>query len=197
MSEFWNQKYKTEEYIYGKEPNEFLKINLEGLAAGKILFAGEGEGRNSVYAASRGWEVDAVDSSTAGKEKALKLASEKNVFVNYQLADLRNFEFGENIYDAIVLIYLHFSEEDRIDVHKKLISALKPGGIIILEAFEKSQLKNSTGGPQNPDLLYSLENIVADFIDLEFLKFSKTTTRLNEGSHHNGSANIIRLLAKK
>ncbi len=83
MKNKWNDRYSSEEYFFGKEPNDFLKEEIGKLAPGKALFIGEGEGRNSVYAASLGWEVDAIDISNVGKEKALKLAEDKNVNINY------------------------------------------------------------------------------------------------------------------
>jgi len=197
MNNFWNNRYSVEEYIYGKEPNKFLQETLELLTPRKVLFVGEGEGRNSVFAAERGWYVDALDSSSVAMEKALKLASEKNVKINYQLADVRNYHFEEQKYDLVALIYLHLQESERAELHQKIIRSLRNDGIVLLEAFEKSQINNNTGGPQNTDLLYTLEDIINDFIDLDFVELSKTSVHLAEGSHHNGNTEIIRFIGKK
>lgn len=197
MSEFWNNKYSVKEYIYGKEPNEFMRTALEHLTPGKALFVGEGEGRNSVFAAEQGWDVDALDSSSAAMEKALKLAGERNLKINYHLTDVHDYNYAEKKYDLAVLIYLHLQESERTELHKKIIESLTKDGIVILEAFEKSQINNNSGGPKNPDLLYTFEDIINDFIDLEFLELSKSSTPLNEGRHHNGNAEIIRFIGKK
>ncbi len=197
MSEFWNKRYSDQQYIYGKEPNQFLKGELSKITPGKILFLGEGEGRNAVYAATLGWDVDAVDYSEAGKYKAEKLAAENVVRINYLVEDLSTFSPKQNYYDAIVLIYLHLEEELRERVSKKVIEVAKPGGKIILEVFEKEQIKNNSGGPKNAGLLYSLQDVVEDFIDLEFEKLSKDNIVLNEGEGHQGKAAVIRFVGIK
>lgn len=197
MSEFWEKRYSEKEFAYGKEPNKYFKSKLEKLSPGKMLLVGEGEGRNAAYAASRGWSVDAVDFSAAAKEKALLLARETGVEINYTITDFNEFVPPVETYDAIGIIYIHLEEELRMRLFSNLVNSLKPGGKIILEGFEKEQAKNSSGGPRNPDLLYSLEDIVDDFQDLEFEQFSKETIVLNEGGYHNGEAIVIRFLGQK
>lgn len=73
-TERWNERYSTDEFAYGEEPNAYFKEQLDKLNAGAILFPAEGEGRNAVFAATRGWRVAAFDISTEGKKKALRLA---------------------------------------------------------------------------------------------------------------------------
>lgn len=197
MKETWNARYTGTEFIYGTEPNQFLKHELSKITPGKILFLGEGEGRNAVYAATLGWDVDAVDYSETGKYKAEKLAAENVVRINYLIKDLSTFSPKQNYYDAIVLIYLHLEEELRERVSKKVIEAAKTGGKIILEVFEKEQIKNNSGGPKNAGLLYSLQDVVEDFIDLEFEKLSKDNIVLNEGEGHQGKAAVIRFVGIK
>ena len=197
MNEIWNNRYSSHEYIYGKEPNQFLKAELDKIKPGKILFMGEGEGRNAVYAATLGWDVEAVDYSEAGKEKAEKLAIEKKVIINYRVEDLAKFVPKQNYYDAVVLIYLHLEEELRERVSKIAIDATKQDGKIILEAFERDQINNSSGGPKNAELLYLLQDVVEDFIDLDFEKLSKDNIVLNEGEGHQGKAVVIRFVGVK
>ena len=103
---FWDERYAVEDYVYGTEPNDFLKEELPKLTAGKILFPGEGEGRNAVFAAQLGWEVTAFDSSTEGKAKAERLAKAKGVSIDYQLASYDEAEFPAESFDALVLIYV-------------------------------------------------------------------------------------------
>lgn len=193
----WNDRYSTSEYIYGKEPNKFFEEELNKLDPGKILFLGEGEGRNAVYAASLGWSVDAVDQSETGKTKALQLSSERKVKINYYVEDLYSFTPKQNYYDAAGFIFLHLEEGLRSLVFKKTIDSLKPGGKIILEVFEKDQIKYDSGGPKKIELLYSLENMIEDFIELEFEKLSKEEIELKEGEYHKGKAVVIRFVGRK
>ena len=197
MSEFWNKRYSEAEYVYGKSPNEFLKNELDQLQPGKILFLGEGEGRNSVYAASIGWDVDAVDASYEGKKKADKLAEEKRVKINYTVNDLAGYSCRQNYYDAVALIFLHLEEPLRNKVYRMAVEALKNGGRIILESFDKEQLNYNSGGPKEKELLYSLEEIVNDFIELDFLKLSKEIVELNEGKFHEGKGAVVRFVGIK
>ena len=111
MKEKWNNRYSSDEYFFGKEPNDFLKESIDNLANGKALFIGDGEGRNSVYAASLGWNVDCIDISDVGKDKAEKLADEKNVKINYQIDDALHFQYPKETYDVIAIIYFHIEEE--------------------------------------------------------------------------------------
>lgn len=197
MKEMWDERFSGEDYIYGKQPNEFFRLQLDKLQHGRLLLAGEGEGRNAVYAASKGWQVDAFDYSEKAREKALKLAEEQNVKISYTVQDLNDFNPGEGLYDAAALIYIHLEEELRQKVHAKVIASLKPGGVLILEAFDKEQLSRSSGGPRDIDLLYSLEDIVNDFNSLEFSTFMKETLVLDEGDKHSGEAVVIRFAGVK
>ncbi len=194
MKEFWNERYSKEEFIYGKEPNKFLQKELSTLKPGKILFLGEGEGRNAVYAATLGWQVDAVDSSDEGKKKALLLANDRNVAINYIVADIFEHELLKEHYDVIVLIYVHVHDDLKPLLHNIVIDSLKSSGRIILEAFEKGQIKNTSGGPKDIDLLYDLRSIAEDFIDLDFEKLGKETVFLTEGNYHSGKAEVVRFV---
>ncbi len=197
MKGFWNKRYSEEEYNYGKEPNNFLKEELIKLKPGKILFIGEGEGRNAVYAATLGWNVDALDFSEEGKRKAEKLAEEFGVKINYQIQDFSNFAVQKNHYDAVGIFFIHLEEELRTSLFNKLIFSLKPLGKILFECFEKEQLNYTSGGPKDIELLYSLEDVVNEFIDLDFDKLSKEKIYLNEGKGHLGDASVIRFIGIK
>lgn len=197
MSEFWNKRYSETEYVYGKSPNEFLKGELNQLQPGKILFLGEGEGRNSVYAAMLGWEVDAVDASSEGKKKAEMLAEEQHVKINYMVNDLASYSCRQNYYDAVALIFLHLEEPLRNKVYRMAIEALKSGGRIILESFDKEQLNYNSGGPKEEELLYSLEEIVNDFVELNFAKLTKEIVELKEGKYHEGKGSVVRFVGIK
>lgn len=196
-SEFWNERFSTGEYIYGTNPNRFFKEKIDGLKSGKLLLLGEGEGRNAVYASKNGWEVDAVDFSETAKEKALKLATQNNVKVNYTVSNLSDFNPEENYYDAIVLIFIHLKPDVRKIVHKRAVNALKHKGKIILEVFEKKQLGKNSGGPQNEEMLYSKDELENDFKNLRIHLLEEKTISLDEGDKHKGDAAVIRFVGEK
>ena len=197
MKDFWNERFSQKEFIYGKEPNNFFKEELDKLEPGKLLLIGEGEGRNAVYAAQKGWNVDAFDWSAEGKRKAEKFAEEKKVEINYTIQDLNNFLPKENYYDAAGIVFVHLEEVLREAVHQKINNSLKHSGSVIMEVYEKEQMKYNSGGPKTSALLYSLEEIYEDFQDLDFQIFSKEIIELNESATHKGKAAVIRLSAKK
>jgi 2-polyprenyl-3-methyl-5-hydroxy-6-metoxy-1,4-benzoquinol methylase len=197
MEEFWNNRYAEKDFAYGTEPNDFLKDELEKLPAGKILFVCEGEGRNAVFAAKQNWIVEAFDLSKEGKRKASLLAKQNNVSINYQIANASKIEYSENSFHVVVLIYAHFPETIRKSVHEKIIKWLKPGGIVVLEAFNPNQLKNTSGGPKDLTMLYTKEIMTDDFKDLMVQQISTETIELNEGKYHIGKADVIRFVGKK
>lgn len=192
MKNDWNARFGVEEFVYGKEPNAFFKEEIDRLKPGKILLPAEGEGRNAVYAAKKGWEVVCFDWSDEGKKKADKLAEMEGVKINYFVSEISSFDYPSGEFDAVGLVFVHLPEEEREELHKNVIKALKPGGKLIFTAYDKTQLGKSSGGPKQIELLYSLAQIVEDFIDLEFDIFAKETVELSEGRLHVGSADVIK-----
>jgi len=197
MSEFWNKRYSTEEYVYGIEPNEFFKERLDLLKPGTILLPGEGEGRNALYALKQGWTPEAFDWSTTVKEKAVKLAKAGGFDFIYNTFSFTDFNEKPGCYDAAALIYIHLPEAERALLHRKVIASLKPGGAFILEAYSKEQLGKKSGGPQDADLLYSLADLVEDFIDLDFEVLTRVNIHLREGKFHEGDASVVRFCGVK
>ena len=200
--EIWNERYSGSEYVYGENPNAYLKEQLATLSVGDILFVGEGEGRNAVYAASIGWNVSAYDISSEGKKKALQLASKHNVNIDYHVGDLQDLNYEREQFDVIAFIYTHFPGETRSMIHKVLSLYLRPGGTVIMEAFSKKQIKNQIksdggGGPKNIDMLYSLEDIRSDFENFKIKELIETEIYLTEGDFHNGIGSVIRFVGQK
>jgi len=196
MKEFWNERYAQKEFVYGKLPNDFLKKYLDNQCPGVILLPSEGEGRNAIYAAKRGWEVHAVDFSETARQKALNWASENKVQINYQVADLEEWDTDMK-FDCIALIYAHYMPDLRTRLHRKFVSLLKPGGTIILETFSKKQTEYITGGPKNPDMLYDSGILKQDFNELKIDFLQERMINIEEGEFHNGEASVIRMIAKK
>jgi hypothetical protein len=197
-SNFWDERYSSEEYVYGIEPNQFFKQVLDKIPIpGKLLLPGEGEGRNAVYAAKMGWHVDAFDQSSAGKLKALRLAKANNVIINYSNVDLAKFTPQKNFYDCAAIIFVHFNSEVRSLFHKNIIDSLLPGGKLILELFAKNQFGKTSGGPQDLEMLYTLNEIKNDFKELKTILIEEKNILLNEGDKHKGDASVIRYVGEK
>jgi SAM-dependent methyltransferase len=196
-SNFWDERFSSEEYIYGTSPNKFFREQLDKLTPGKILLIGEGEGRNSVYAAKNGWGVDAVDYSSVARDKALNLAKISGVSINYDVQKIQNFFPVKNFYDTAAIIFVHLNPFERKTLHRKIIDALTPQGIVIFEVYEKDQLGKTSGGPQNSEMLYSLDEIKGDFAELDTILLKKENIILDEGDKHKGEASIIRYVGKK
>lgn len=197
MSEFWDKRYASEEYVYGIEPNHFLKESLDALEPGDILFPAEGEGRNAVYAAIQGWNVSAFDISSEGKEKAVKLASENKVSIDYKVAGFDEFNAKQESYDVIALIYAHVPASDREAYYQKCVGWLKPGGTLILEGFSKKQLGLDSGGPKSLEMLFSLDELTTELKGLTIEKGLETKITLSEGAHHQGEGEVVRIIATK
>jgi len=197
MQNQWDERYARQEYVYGTEPNKFLKEQLAKLKPGNILFPAEGEGRNAVFAASRGWQTVAFDQSLAGQKKAFRLAKEKGVSIDYTIQLLDEWNPEPDQYDCIALIFVHLPDGLRQQVHNAVIKALKPGGVLILQAFTINQLPRTSGGPKNAELLFTIKQIDSDFKALTFIKLCETQTLLAEGPLHQGLADVIQLIALK
>jgi SAM-dependent methyltransferase len=192
MKEFWDQRYAHMDYAYGTKPNAFFKQQLDNLSPGRILLPAEGEGRNAIYAASKGWEVCAFDISDEGKKKADQLAERVGAEIFYQAGEYDKLDFGEDPFDLIALIFAHVDSSIRNPFHVKMVNYLRPGGILILEGFSKEQFTRTTGGPKNPDMLFSRDEMKEDFAGLKRLRIWEREVLLNEGLYHQGLAAIIR-----
>ncbi|MDP2365385.1 MAG: class I SAM-dependent methyltransferase [Ignavibacteria bacterium] len=195
--DFWNNRYTEKEFAYGTEPNEFFKEQIEKLKSGRALFLGEGEGRNAVYAAKLGWQVDAVDFSSSARDKALKLAEENNVKINYEVCDLNDYKYKENHYDLVVMIFVHLPIEVRKILFRNAVRSLNQNGKMIIEVFSKEQIKNSSGGPQSIELLYSENDILSLVKDLRIETMESKVIELDEGEYHKGKADVIRFVGVK
>lgn len=198
----WNDRYSSEEFAYGTEPNTYLKAQLEKLEPGSILFPAEGEGRNAVFAATKGWKVSAFDISSEGKTKALQLAENHNVSIDYQVGELQDLSYHGEQFDAVALIYAHFPADIKSSIHKALDQYLRKGGLIIFEAFSKSHLdyvlKNEkVGGPKDIGSLFSIDEIKADFPNYDIIELVEKEIELNEGLFHNGTGSVIRFTGRK
>lgn len=203
MKEFWNERYASAEYAYGKAPNEFFKSCLDKQTPiGKILLPGEGEGRNAVYAAQKGLDVFAYDFSEEGKRKAQALAEAAGVSIHYDVCDFSQAQIAQNSYDTAALIYAHFPADILDACYEKVAKALKPGGILILEGYAKTNLplkqaNPKIGGPGDVRMLFTVEQITDLFKEIEPLQAEETEIYLKEGLYHEGRGRVIRFEGRK
>ena len=193
MKQFWNDRYTKSEFAYGKEPNQFLKEHIHLFPKGKVLFVAEGEGRNAVFAAKNGLQVYAFDYSDSGQKKAMVLASENNVIINYEVSDVLQLSYEKNSFDAIVFIFAHFPSDIRKKAHEELLSLVKPNGKIVFEEFSKEQLKYTSGGPKESAMLFSEDEVRKEFVNVTFDFLKTQLVMLNEGPYHQGEGKLFGL----
>lgn len=202
MIDFWNERYKQQEFAYGIEANEFLKEVLGNYKLGKILFPAEGEGRNAVFAAKLGWDVNAFDLSVEGKKKADYLASINKVDINYEIGNLDELHYQKESFDAIALIYAHFPPQIKNLYYQTIETYLKKDGVIIFEAFSKNHityqnLNPNVGGPSNIEMLFSVNEVQSYFANYQILELVEKEINLSEGLYHNGLGSVIRFIGIK
>jgi 2-polyprenyl-3-methyl-5-hydroxy-6-metoxy-1,4-benzoquinol methylase len=192
MKDFWNERFGSKDYFYGKGPNHFLKQSASNIHPhSKILCLGEGEGRNAVYLASLGHIVTAVDLSEEGKKKAELLAQEHKTNIDYNVCDLRDFNFGEKKWDVIISIFCHLPTDLRALIHKNVYTSLKEGGLFIIQSYNPEQLKYNSGGPKDPQMLYTKEILLHDFPLFKWTKLEDSMEEVFEGRGHQGLSSLL------
>ena len=195
--DMWDQRYRGDGFAYGTEPNDFLVSVSERLATGKVLCIAEGEGRNAAFLALRGHDVTAVDYSSVGLAKANDLAARHGVRITTRLADLTDFDFERERWDGIVSIFCHLDPSLRRSVHTRIVGALKPGGLLALEAYTPQQLALGTGGPPKRELLVTLDELKTELTGLEFVIGRELERHVAEGTFHQGRSAVVQVLARK
>lgn len=193
----WDQRYSTQDFVYGVEPNDFLARHAHELPAGRILSLAEGEGRNGVWLAARGYQVTGVDSSAVGLAKARKLAHAQGVEIVTVHADLADFAIETAAWDGIVAIFCHLPPVLRRRVFNDCVSGLRPGGVMLLEAYTPEQLRHGTGGPPSAELMLSADILRAELAGLEFLLLQECERAVHEGAGHTGTGAVVQMVARK
>jgi SAM-dependent methyltransferase len=197
-TDFWNQRYASEELVYGEAPNDFLRAMSDRLPkTGRALDIGAGEGRNALFLASRGLDVLAVDQSIVGMQKAQRLARERALRLHTQAIDLRDFNADKGSFDVVSSIFVHLPAELRAAVHQRVAEWLKPGGVFLLEAYAPDQIERDTGGPKDPALLASLDTILSELNGLQIEHRAAMVRNVTEGKFHGGDASVVQILARK
>jgi 2-polyprenyl-3-methyl-5-hydroxy-6-metoxy-1,4-benzoquinol methylase len=199
-ADFWNKRFDTPDYIFGKAPNEYLQAQatLHLKKGDAVLCVADGEGRNSVWLAKQGMQVDAFDLSEVALKKAVALAIEEAVRVQFSLASSDTWDWQPNQYDAVVGIFIQFADPVmRVRLFAQMISTLRPGGVLILQGYTPKQLVFKTGGPSILEHLYT-EDMIRDLIsDLEIIDLCVYEKMLSEGPKHAGISALLGLVARK
>lgn len=191
---FWNERYTARGYLYGTEANAFLVENA-ALLRGPILSLSEGEGRNAVFMASQGFDVLGVDCSEVGLEKAQSLAKSRGVVITTEVADLGTFQPKEGHFGSVVSISAHLPGSIRARLYPLIEKALKPGGVIVLEAYSENQLGKNTGGPKDMDMLMTVEKLQNEFPNLKPILARELDREVSEGEGHTGMASVVQYIA--
>jgi len=196
--DFWNSRYAEASFAYGTEPNAFLVSQRSLIRPGmKALAVADGEGRNGVWLAQQGLEVWSVDASDVGLGKAAQLAADRGVPLHTEQVELTAWEWPEADFDLVAAIYIHFPPDVRARMHRAMLNALRPGGLLILEAFTPEQLGYKSGGPPVVEMLYTADMLRIDFAGAEIIQLEETVTELAEGKYHRGSASVVRMVARR
>lgn len=195
----WNTRYDRPDFLFGTEPNAFLASQAELFVTGKKALAiADGEGRNSVWLARKGLDVDAFDISPVGVEKAKALAHANKVHVNFQVCDCDSWKWQPNTYDYVVAIFVQFADpEMRQRLFSNIAATLKPGGYLILQGYTPRQLEYKTGGPPEVDHLYTEPLLQTQFRDLQILELRDYEAVIEEGTQHRGRSALIGMVARK
>lgn len=197
-SAFWNERYAAESLAYGDAPNEFLAEVAEKLPReGRAIDIGAGQGRNALYLASLGLDVLAVDQSEVGMMRAGAIARERGLALRTIAADLRDFDAEPGAFAVVSSIFVHLPAELRAVVHERVARWLAPGGVFVLEAYAPAQLERATGGPKDPTMIASLDQIVSELKGLTFEHRVERVRVVNEGSYHSGEASVVQVVARK
>src|ERR1044072_1355488 len=164
----WNERYASNEFAYGTEPNSFLVQNAK-LLTSPVLSLAEGEGRNAVFLASLGLDVLGIDSSDVGLAKAQKLAASKGLTIQTEVADLATYTPPADFFGSVISISAHLPSRLRDTFYPLVERSLKPGGIILLESYAKSQISRNTGGPKDVDMLLDVTELEQPFRNCELI----------------------------
>jgi cyclopropane fatty-acyl-phospholipid synthase-like methyltransferase len=196
----WNSRFEAAPgYLFGTEPNHYLKQQQAQLRpGGRVLCVADGDGRNSVWLARQGFQVEAFDIAEAGVRKARALAREQGVAVHYDVADAQTWAWPSARYDAVVAVFIQFADPaQRARLFERMAQALVPGGVLVLQGYTPQQLAYKTGGPPRADHLYTPELLREAFAGLQIVDLRAYEAELAEGTQHVGRSALIGLVARR
>lgn len=195
----WNHRFSAAGHLFGSEPNAWLREHT-GLWAknAHVLSVADGDGRNSVWLASQGLQVDAFDFSEVGVAKARDFANTRGVSVNFSVSDCDSYPWPTASLDGVAAIFIQFADPAmRSRLFARMVQSLKPGGLLVLQGYSLGQLAFKTGGPSEPSHLYTEPLLREAFSGLDILRLESHEAELAEGSAHSGRSALISLLARR
>lgn len=193
----WNERYAEPGSAYGTEPNDFLVESVASIPTGPVLELCAGEGRNGVFLASRGFDVTSVDASAVGLAKAEALAKERGVALSTIVSDLDGFVIEPGAWAGVVSISAHLPRDLRRRVHAAVAKGLRPGGVLVLEAYTPAQIALGTGGPKNAAMCMTLAGLREELAGLDFLVGVEREREIWEGKYHRGRSAVVQVVARK
>jgi cyclopropane fatty-acyl-phospholipid synthase-like methyltransferase len=195
----WNRRFEGDAFLFGTAPNAWLQAQAATWQPGqRVLCVADGEGRNSVWLARQGLQVDAFDISPVGVDKARRLARAQQVDVAFTVCDADTFDWGEARYDGVAAIFIQFAGPAlRARLFDRIVACLKPGGVLVLQGYTPQQLAYRTGGPPHLSHLYTAPLLRASFSALEIETLTEYEADLAEGSGHRGRSALVGLVARK
>jgi SAM-dependent methyltransferase len=168
--EDWDRRYAEVENLWAVRPNRFLVAETEELEAGRALDLACGEGQNAIWLASRGWDVTGVDFSEVAIARARSRAEREGIRVDFVCADLRAYEPEPGAFDLVLLLYLHIPADERRAVLAGAAEALAAGGTLVLVGHDLTNMTDGVGGPSDPRLLCTPDDIASELPALEIEK---------------------------
>jgi SAM-dependent methyltransferase len=195
----WEERFSIGEYLFGEGPNAYLASKAPLLARGsRALSIADGEGRNSVWLAEQGLRVDAFDFSPTGVKKARRLARNRGVRVNFNVSEMFQWDWAPSTYDLVAAIFIQFLTPPERDRLLSLVKrTLTPGGLFILQGYSLEQLNYGTGGPPEPDQLYTETMIREALQDMDIHEVLTYDEQIKEGTAHAGMSALMGVLARK
>ena len=171
--EDWDRKYAETGLLWSATPNRLLVAEVAELPPGRALDLACGEGRNAVWLATLGWKVTGVDYSAVAIDKARSRARRDGVEVEFLCADLLAYEPDPSSFDLILLLYFHLPRAELRTVVSRAQSALAEGGTIVVIGHDRTNLTEGVGGPSDPEILYTPDEIAAELTELEIEKATR------------------------
>ena len=195
----WNQRFDRADFLFGTEPNRWLVQQRAQLpAAGRVLAVADGEGRNSVWLARQGLQVDAFDIAEVGVAKARALAARAGVSVRHAVLDGDAVRWPEGVYDAVVAIFIQFAAPAmRRRLFARMAAVLKPGGVLLLHGYTPRQLEYRTGGPPILSHLYTAAQLRRELKGLRIESLTEYEDVLDEGPGHSGRSALVGVVARR
>lgn len=186
-AEAWDERYAASELVWSREPNQFVAAELADLPPGTAVDLAAGEGRNAIWLASRGWSATAVDFSQVALDKGARLASEAGIEVTWVCADATTWQPPGPV-DLVVIAYLQVPADDRRRAVRGAVGMLAPGGTLLLVAHDSTNLTEGTGGPQDPGVLMTADDVLDDLsgLDVEVVRAERVAREVRSADEHGG-----------